>query len=103
MTLGQIRRDEPSWFEPESFIKDQSLWAANITATLAMEYVLARKAFAKASGQPDPHPERNREEMMHLIDDAYRRYRLSSGRKATRELVRTFEAAATTQALGRSQ
>jgi len=62
------------------------------------ERVLANKAFAQAIGQPDPHPDDNRLDLILGLHEAYVRYGISSGLQQSRQLIRQLETEAANQA-----
>lgn len=98
--VGQLRDRFPELFNGKALYKNELNSATlDIVATMFIEQKLAAKAFAKAAGLPDPDPEPlvNRREALRMLDEDYRRYRISSGPQQTRELVRAFEAAAAKQ------
>jgi hypothetical protein len=108
LTLGDIRKRQPHLFtglfgasEPRYHLSDLQIFA-----TLSVERVLAKRAFAAAAGLPDPHPLGSssamftRQEGVWMLNDDYKRYGLTAGLHQTREMVRRFEAAAA--ALGRT-
>lgn len=100
VSVGQLRDRFPELFNGKALYKNELNSATlDIVATMFIEQKLAAKAFAKAAGLPDPDPEPlvNRRERLRMLDEDYRRYGISSGPQHTRELVRTFEAAAAKQ------
>jgi hypothetical protein len=101
VTIKELRSVQPHLFAGD----DPDAGAVNpaviVFATIAVERVLARKAFAAATGLPDPHPDEDRRELVRMLDSDYRRYGLSRGRHHTNQLVKSFEMAAADQAKGR--
>lgn len=97
LSLGQLRRRQPTIFDrfSEWRIPADLL---EILATVHLEHVLARRAFAASCGSPDPHPETDRRELIRLLNDDYRRYGISFGLEHTRQFVRDIETAAEGQA-----
>jgi len=97
VTVAQLRARFPELLNGNGLYKSElSSTTLDIVATMALEQSLAAKAFAKAAGLPDPDPEPlvNRRETVEMLNEDYRRYGISSGIQQTRELVRSFEAAA---------
>ena len=97
LTLGQLRRRQPTIFD-RFRVPRISADLLEALATVHLENTVARRAFAAACAQPDPHPEEDRGELLRLLNDEYCRYGISSGLQQTRELVRALEAAAVRQA-----
>lgn len=97
VTVGQMRRRQPDLFTQENFsrISGDDI---GIVSAVCLEEMLAQKAHAAAASLSDPYPDNDRLEAITWLNDHYRDYGLSSGLKQTRELVRTFEAAAANQA-----
>ena len=100
VTMGQLRARFPELFNGKAIYSNRlSSLTLDIVGTMALEQALAEKAFAKAAGLPDPDPDPlvSRREAMRMLNEDYRRYGISSGPQQTRELVRSFEAAAANQ------
>ena|ERR1700722_8759986 len=100
VTIGAIRQRQPSLFINE----DADIARFDVFATMSVERVLAKKAFAKAAGLPDPFPDDGsmstytRQEAVWMLNSDYQRYGISTGLHQTRELVKDFEKAAADQA-----
>lgn len=94
VTVGQIRRVQPSLFSPAKAGGD-NVYAL---AVLSAELLLAEKAYAEAAGLPEPWPAWPRKGLIESLQEDYQRYGLSSGVKQTLELVRRFEQDAANQA-----
>lgn len=97
VTLGEMRRLEPSMFVPGKFFQ-WHLDDVGIISTLDVEMVLAETAFAKRAKLPNPHPEVARSEAIAWLNDGYKECGLSSGLQQTKLLVREIESAAIRQA-----
>ena len=106
ITIGDLRRvyaseiaeDAKTW--NKQFASSRLLTGragTDMGSTLADERALANKAFLAALGRPD-NPVEDREEMIRSLARDYVRFGLASGLEHTRQLVRTFEAAAAAQA-----
>jgi hypothetical protein len=103
VTLGMLRRRQPTVFDR---LSDWRIPAdlLEILATVHLENIVARRAFAAECKQPDPLPTEDRRELIRMLNDDYQRYGISSGMQETRQLIRDLEAAARQQArhLGRA-
>ncbi|HEV3304494.1 MAG TPA: hypothetical protein VG055_32890 [Planctomycetaceae bacterium] len=100
VTLGQLRRRQPTIFDQNSKFRIPA-GSLEILATVHLENVVARRAFAAECNLADLFPNEDRRELIHLLDAEYRRYGISSGIHQTRQLLRELEAAARKQ--GREQ
>jgi hypothetical protein len=99
ITIGQLRKEQPDVFTERSLYNDAPARDLNAFNTILCELGLAKKAWAKALGKPEPEPNEDRLEEIDMLNDDYVRYGLSTGIAKTRELVRTFEKAVAEQAL----
>ena len=105
LTIGHLRRLQP---DPDvhSFAAGdlEKMLEVGVMPSMDVEQTLAQKAFAQAAGQPDPGEDRL--DLIRMLNDEYRRLKLSTGIHQTRQLVRDFEKAAAAQAkeyLGQSR
>ncbi len=101
LTIGDLRRDQPVLFSQEGLFRSYSSSSAgllNVLTAMLSERILAEKAFAKAAGQADRWASEERREHLDALNEYYVRLGLSSGPRATRELVRQIEQAAVAQA-----
>jgi hypothetical protein len=99
ITLGKIRHGEPHLFTWEA-MRDRVISDCDAISTLRIEMRLAEKAFTKGLGLPDPYPSETeqRDVLIEDLDEAYREYGLSTGKRASLELIRRFESDAAAQA-----
>ncbi len=88
VTFGQVRRHEPRLF---ARVVHTDLGTEAMSAH-SFEQCVAEKAFAKATGRPDPHPEYSRSELMEALDIAYQGFGLSTGPHQSMMLVQEIEA-----------
>jgi hypothetical protein len=100
VTVGQLRRRQPTIFDRSSAFHI-SAELLEILATVHLENVVARRAFAAECNLADPFPNENRCELIRLLDADYRRYGISSGIQQTRQFLRELESVARKQ--GRKQ
>ncbi len=100
VTVGQLRRRQPTIFDQSSAFRIPA-GSLEILATVHLENVVARRAFAAECNLADPFPSEDRRELIRLLDAEYQRYGISSGIHQTRQLLRELEAAARKQ--GREQ
>jgi hypothetical protein len=100
VTLGQLRRRQPTIFDQASKFRIPA-GSLEILATIHLENIVARRAFAAECNLADPSPTEDRRELIRLLDADYRRYGISSGIQQTRQLLRELESAARKQ--GREQ
>jgi hypothetical protein len=94
-----MRRHEPTRFEPDN-LGHTSLSEVRAVSTHYWEQVLARKAFARALGIPDPFPFDGMADLRRLIADTYVAYGLCGGQRHAMELVRDIERQAEAQVEG---
>lgn len=100
ITVKDMRRAQPSLlFSDRELLRfDRQLMHIEAIDTARVEHILARKAWAKALDLPDPHASHERLDLISFLDEGYQRYGISSGPKATLELVRQFESEAAQEA-----
>jgi hypothetical protein len=97
ITIGQLRAEQPDIYMSENLRRMESV-DANVFATMITEIEFAETAFAKALGLPAPHPKESQQERISWLNDDYKRYGISTGAQATRQLAREIEKAAVEQA-----
>jgi hypothetical protein len=97
ISLGTMRRVRPLEFERES-LDAASATDIEALAVFRTETLLAEKAFAAELGLPDPSPLFSRREMLDILQDAYVRYGICTGRQHARLSIREIESAAVEQA-----
>jgi hypothetical protein len=97
ITMGTVRRVEPTAFEPYISHEPDDL---GIIDTVATEILLAKDAYTKARGIKSEIPMDAGERRQYILNlnDEYRAYGISTGVKQTNELIRNMERAAVAQA-----
>jgi hypothetical protein len=99
VTIGQIRREQPEYFEDYLPAQDHGLSALNIASTVAMEVSLAKNAYSKATGGAHDRISTSvRRERIEALHDDYVDYGISNGLAQTKELIRALERDAVKQA-----
>jgi len=97
VTMAQIRAEQPEFVTHEAYhggrVDELSAFAMTTT-----EIELAEAAFAKALGLPDPHPSESRDVRISWLNLDYKRYGISTGIHATKQMLREVENAAKEQA-----
>jgi hypothetical protein len=100
LTIGELRRLMPNRFSRGNLGRTDLL-DIEVGGVLGVEIDLAKRAFYKALGIPEPDPDwEPRAALIDILDDGYKRLGLSTGRNKTRELARAIERAAIEQAEG---
>jgi hypothetical protein len=97
VTLGDMRAEQPREFGNP----DCRHWHMDQVEAMHMlfdQVILAEKAYAKAIGRPDPHPDTSRQWLYSRLNSDYKKYGISKGVQTTRVLLRGVEAAAEAQA-----
>lgn len=97
VTLGQMRRREPRLFDSSNTSMYRAENAFAIVA-FQLEQSLAEKAFAKELKIPEGDSYFDRRRLISLVDDAYRKLGLSTGKHESQEMIKSFEDAARQQA-----
>ncbi len=97
ITLEQMRNDDPALMTIASLA---SLSASSIdaVATHYWEQVVAERALNDALDRPPPSQRLNHTEVVEMLDNAYQKYGISSGRQQSMILIRDLEAQAARQA-----
>lgn len=95
LTVADMRKDQPDILNSHRALIDSRADDVYVLSTLRSEVMLAKKAWAKAIGAPEPWAVLPRRDLVTDLNHMYMRYGLSTGRKQTEELVRRFEAEAT--------
>jgi hypothetical protein len=103
ITWGQMRKvnkEKYPGIDMRTYHKFLRVQATDIDAIglHAFEVLLAEKAFAKATGQPEEPTTLSREELVQCLIDGYGEYGLSPGPVQSRQMIREIEAAAIRQA-----
>lgn len=96
ITFGAMRRNE-SWLDDLN-AHSGDVAANEVFSSHRFELYIARKAFAKARGLPDPDASITREEIVDLLHRVYRKFGLVKGMHTTRQLIQDIETAAVAQA-----
>lgn len=97
VTIAQMRSEQPGVFA-EDYLRAEHLSDLNVVATIRIEIELAETAFAKALGLPEPRPHESQAGRVSRLNEDYKRYGISTGIQATRQLAREIETAAVEQA-----
>jgi hypothetical protein len=92
-----MRSEQPGVFA-EDYLRAEHLSDLNVVATIRIEIELAETAFAKALGLPEPRPHESQAGRVSRLNEDYKRYGISTGIQATRQLAREIETAAVEQA-----
>jgi hypothetical protein len=97
LTIGQLRAEQPDIYTSKN-LRGRASVDANVFATMITEIEFAETAFAKAVGLPAPYPNESQPERISWLNVDYKRYGISTGAQATRQLAREIEKAAVEQA-----
>jgi hypothetical protein len=112
LTLGQVRAIEGKVNGTDgAFVGGMEMRSSRCRAipsliTLSYEMELAENAYERALGFPDGEPAPGRAELVRRLRELWAEDGLSTGDKATEEMIRAIERAATRQAekhLGRNR
>jgi hypothetical protein len=94
ITLGQIWRTWPQLHQKEEHLSRGASSDIDAIRAAQVERIAARQAWAKAIGLPKTANHYHRHEYVGYLNDIYKAYGLSAGKKQTEEMIRRFEAEA---------
>lgn len=94
ITLSQIWKAEPGLFDDPQNLSRGAPSDIDAIRAVQVERIAARQVWAKTIGMPRSEHFYHRPDYVGYLNDVYKKYGLSSGRKQTEEIVRRFESQA---------